>query len=96
MPLASEPWSKFAAGSKTVEVRRDAKRWGERHVFPGRSVRLRAVYSGSDILGTLGRVYRGVWADAPAWVLDGAAGTGVPDPRFSDEREPIVAFEVVK
>lgn len=47
-------------------------------------------------MAVVGRVYRGLWEDAPAWVLDGCPLSGIGgegQPRYFDTARPIVAFE---
>lgn len=97
VPLAGAPWAAFNVGSKTVEVRQDAPRWGPKHVFEGRPVLLRRGYSTTDeIVGTVGRVYRGFVSVAPEWVRAGAAiADWYASPCFDSSRR-IVAFEVVR
>lgn len=92
VPLATEPFRQFESGKKTVEVRQAAPRW--LHVVTGQGVRLRRGYSTPDELrGVVGRVFRGNFRDAPAWVLDGAC-VRLPS-RFFDHEKAIVAFEVI-
>lgn len=94
VPLAGPPFAAFYNGVKTVEVRQDAPRWSDKHVFPGRAVLLRRGYSTPDELArTVGRVWRGFAPAAPAWVVEGARIDGWPVSRYFDAARPVVAFE---
>lgn len=95
VPLATEPFRAFERGAKTVEIRQDAPRWGDRALYEGRRVRLRRGYSTPDqLMGVVGRVWRGLWmVDMPPWVVVGVPLAGLQ--RYFDTTRPIVAFEVL-
>jgi hypothetical protein len=98
VPVAAGPYVRFIAGTKTVEVRQEAARWSDKHVWEGRSVRMRLGYSGGrEFLGRVGRIYRGFWSVAPGWARDGANLAEIPSPlQFFDRTKPVVAFEVIR
>lgn len=75
VPLASEPYRRFEAGVKTVEVRQHLGRWNERVVHTGRPVLLRRGYSTRDeFRGIIGRVaYASNLWSLPEWAMKGAA-----------------------
>lgn len=50
VPLSNEPFDDFAKFGKQVEIRKCARNFTERTVFPGRRVELRRGYSGKDAL----------------------------------------------
>lgn len=99
VPLATDPWTRFARGSKTVEVRnaRSPVAAQVRKASAGAPVLLRLGYSGErNLRGTLGRIWEGRRASMPAWACDGADvdWTTQPGP-FFDAAGPLLAFEVI-
>jgi hypothetical protein len=61
VPLTAQAFGWWRSGKKRWEVRRDAPRWGEKHLRAGRRVELRRGYSGPSLWGTLtGAVSRAV------------------------------------
>lgn len=100
VPLATGPWSRFAYGSKTVEVRSASSPVAAqvRKAQAGAPVLLRLGYSGDrNLHGALGRVWEvSCWAELPDEART-AADLGAPgDPgRWFDVDVPLLAFEVI-
>lgn len=101
VPLATEPYRRFEAGTKTVEVRQYGPRWHIRTVQRGREVVLSRGYSTPDRLR--GVVMRVVVVpsvrDLPAWAKEGADLRDVQlhplrGRVFFDPDRPVLAFEV--
>ena len=97
VPLAQEPWSRFAQGFKSVEVRNRGSPVAHqvRKAPGGTPVTLRLGYSGTrEIQGRLGGVWEvDRWNDLPEDVQR-RADVRLHDAWF-DEDKPIVAFEVI-
>lgn len=74
VPLANEPYRRFAAGTKTVEVRQYGPRWNRNTVQAGRPVILSRGYSTPDrLFGTVGRVtVANSVRELPDWAKAGA------------------------
>lgn len=75
VPLAAKPWTRFKAGTKTVEVRNAGSPVAAqvRKHQPGTPVLLRLGYSGTrDLHRVLGRTWEGGMDTMPDWVRAGA------------------------
>lgn len=94
VPLARSPYEAFAYSLKTVEVRQDAPRWSDRHVYPGRLVRLRLGYSGrQELLRVITDVARAPHFDAlPMWAKKGAHIGDPENSPFFQSDTALVAF----
>jgi hypothetical protein len=94
VPLATEPFERFAQGIKTVEVRQAKPRWVS-SVKPGRAVLLRRGYSTQDNLwGTVGRVaVADRVRDLPLWAKEGAHLADVQQTiRYRHGREMVLCY----
>lgn len=96
VPLASEPFWRFAWAGKSVEVRQARGRWNRRNVREGRPVMLRRGYStGDEIEGNVGRVAEAPTFDAlPEWARVGAKVSPDQAVAWFDAGAPVLAFEV--
>lgn len=75
VPMATTPWTRFKAGTKTVEVRNAGSPVAAqvRKAAPGSPVLLRLGYSGiRDLHGRLGRTWEGYFPGMPEWAVHGA------------------------
>lgn len=97
VPLAAEPWARFARGSKTVEVRNATSPVAAqvRKASPGSPVLLRLGYSGDrNLHGALGRVWEGPFAHLPSWAAHGADVDWSKASPYFDVGARLLAFEV--
>lgn len=97
VPLYTEPFERFKARTKTVEIRALRRGWTPKHVFKGRAVRLMRGYNPKNgcLEGTIGRIaLADRFADLPVWAKEGANIRGAPTTYF-DPYAAVVAFEVI-
>lgn len=95
VPLATEPFDAFMAGTKTVEIRALRRGWTPRHVYKGRRVRLVKGYNPKNgkLEGTVGRVALAERiSDLPDWAKQGA---GPITGKYYDPYAAVLAFEVL-
>lgn len=96
VPLASDPYTSFETGNKTVEVRQYGPRWNARTVKPGRAVTLSKGYGVKHRLARrVGRVaVADRLADLPTWAKEGACLVGDVS-QYLDIGRAVIAFEAV-